>query len=63
MDKGTLDEQGQIRFFGAETAPSFVFLINGRQPACFVSLPGHDFRSRKTPADFPASKNLGWRGR
>ena len=59
----TLDGQGQIRFFGAETAPSFVFLIAGRQPACFVSLPGHDFRSRKTPADFPASKNQGWRGR
>ena len=60
---GTLDGQGRIRFFGAETAPSFVFLIDGRQPACFVSLPGHDFRSRKTPKDFPASKNRGWRGR
>ena len=32
MDKGTLDEQGQIRFFGAETAPSFVFLIAGPSP-------------------------------
>ena len=26
----TLDGQGQIRFFGAETAPSFVFLIDGQ---------------------------------
>ena len=59
----TLDGQRQIRFFGAEIAHSFVFLIDGRQPACFVSLPGHDFRSRKTPEDFPASKNRGWRGR
>ena len=56
-------DKGKYGFSGAETAPGFVFLIDGRQPACFVSLPGHDFRSRKTPKDFPARKNQGWRGR